>query len=134
MNRDFYTLAGVTNVTTSVGSVEQQQEIENAQRLIRGLKEKRLQKILIYIAYGKPLPPQVPSEEEDLYKQIQVILNKTAPQERNRKIRILANIPEVITTKGNKIGPYKQSEVVEIGNSDDVSFIIDNKLGEIISQ
>lgn len=134
LNREFYLLAerGISGAT---GSAEALQEAENTKRLIRTLKEKRLQKLLIYLAYNKPLPSQVPTEEEDLYRQIQLILNKTSPQQdKNKKIRVLANIPEVITTKGNKIGPFKQGQVIEASNEDDIEFIINNKLGEITNQ
>lgn len=131
---DFYKQAESNQNKTQNNDQDWTREVENTQRLIKNLKEKRTQKILIYLAYGKPLPSQVPTEEEALYRQIQQILNKSAPKEKIKQLKMLANLPEIITTKGNKIGPFKQNQIVEVSSTDDVEFIINNKLGEIISQ
>ncbi len=108
-------------------------EQQNKQTILNLLKAKRTQKILIYIAYGKQIPVQLPSEEEALYYQILKILNKEANIPRTTKIKILINIPEIITTQGNKIGPYQEGEVIQMEDSGDAEFIINNKIGEIIS-
>ncbi len=131
LNKDFYHLIG-SHKAVSSQDMQMIQEQENIVRLVKNLKEKRIQKILIYLAYSKPLPSQIPPEEEDLYREMQKILNRTStPSNRNQKIRILADIPEVITTKGNKIGPFKQGQVIETDNRNDIEFIVNNKLGEI---
>ena len=108
-------------------------ELQNKQTALNALKAKRTQKILVYMAYGKTMPEQIPAEEEALYNQILRILNKEANMPRTTKIKILINIPEIITTQGNKIGPFKEGEIVHVEDSGDAEFIINNKIGEIIS-
>ncbi|MCL4365573.1 MAG: DNA replication complex GINS family protein [Candidatus Marsarchaeota archaeon] len=107
-------------------------ELKNMIKLFDLIKEKRRQKILIYLAYNKEIPRPLPSEEEDLYTQIRIILNKNQGEPKPQKIKFWKSIPEIITSTGNKIGPYEQAEIVLLYNLSDIKFIIDNKLGEII--
>ncbi len=91
-----------------------------------------MQKILVYMAYGKELPGQMPDEEEAVYRQILTLLNKEATAPKTAKIKILIKIPEIITTKGNKIGPYNEGEVIQPEDPTDIEFIINNRIGEVI--
>jgi hypothetical protein len=109
-------------------------QVSNARRMLHELKEKRRQKLLIYLAYDKPLPQPVPDEEEALYNEIRRILNRTAEgSERTARIKILADVPEILTSEGKKIGPYKQGAVVEMPRGADAEFVLKNKIGELIA-
>ena len=107
-------------------------ELQNKKTTLNTLKSKRVQKILVYIAFGKSIPSPIPYEEEELYTRIIGIISKEAPQSRTVKIKILINMPEFITTNGNKIGPYKEGEIVQTDVPSDAEFIINNKIGEIV--
>ena len=108
-------------------------QTQNIAKTVNIIKEKRMQKILIYLAYDKPLPQPLPQEEEETKNEIKLILSKTATQPKTKKIKITAHIPEVITSSGNKLGPYEQNEIIELYNNTDIKFIIDNKIGEAIN-
>lgn len=113
-------------------SEQAEKQKENAQRLLSALKNRRIQKVLIYLAYGRGLPHPVPEEEEELYAEIKKVLEKGSKIAKSRKIKILAQIPEILTPKGYKIGPYTQNQIVETDNEADIAFIISNKIGETI--
>jgi DNA replication initiation complex subunit (GINS family) len=134
LQHDFYSQANshLFALSKQPASEDAAKQLENSKKLLSSLKDKRRQKILLYIAYNKPLPPSVPEEEESLYNEIFLILNKNNTQAKVSKLKITSDIPEVLTSKGNKIGPFKQGEVVEISSSNDVEFIIKNKIGEIV--
>ncbi|MEM3839084.1 MAG: hypothetical protein QXF01_00690, partial [Candidatus Micrarchaeaceae archaeon] len=100
--KDFYRQAEEVISKHAEGSTHA--EIQNKQTALNSLRAKRIQKILVYIAYGKPMPNPLPEEEEDLYRQILSVINKEAATPKTTKIKILINIPEVITTQGNTIG------------------------------
>ena len=106
---------------------------ENIIKILSSLKKRRMQKILVYLAYEKPLPSQIPLEEEDLYNQIKKILNKEHVSNSVTKIRINVQVPEIITKEGTKLGPYKQNEIVELNKEEDINFILSNKIGEIVN-
>lgn len=114
------------------GASEDQGEQKNLLKVINALKERRKQKILVYLAYDKDLPSPIPSEEEDLYMQIKNILNKNDTAQKPTKVKITKTIPQVITQTGSKLGPYEQNEIVYIYDNTDTKFIIENKLGEIV--
>ena len=127
--KEFYIEAGAVEKQDGKSEAEK----GNTTKLINSLRERRRQKLLVYIAYNKPLPSLVPQEEEDLYREIERIINKGNSHSRNTKIKMNASLPQVITPKGNKLGPYKQNEIIEVSDSSDVEFLINNKLGEIIN-
>lgn len=127
LDADFYTKAAALAKSTP-----DPQERNNLEKTTEAIRERRTQKILVYIAYGKQAPAPLPTEEEDLYNQIKRILKKDSAPTNQTTVRISADIPEIITTKGSKIGPFKQNEIVKMGDTEDVKFIIDNKIGEII--
>lgn len=126
LESDFYDIAEEL-AKRSPNETEQQ----SLGRTLAAIREKRTQKILIYIAYNKELPSPTPRQEEDLYKQIKKILKRENSTPSSTRMRITADVPEIITTKGNRIGPFKQNQVVDVSDSDDTKFIIENKIGEM---
>jgi hypothetical protein len=97
------------------------------------LKERRVQKLLIYLAYNKQLPSQIPEEEEMLYSRIRVLLDGTGgTEDKIKRVRILSELPELMMPNGGKVGPFKQNQVIEIANANEVEFLLNNKLGEIV--
>ncbi len=127
--RDFYSEHGSI---ANVPEVENGKQTQNTKKTLETLKAKRIQKILIYLAYGKTPPQPMPVEEENIYNEIKRILNKEIPLQKTTKIRIIAKIPEIITTSGHKIGPFESGEIITSEKAKDIEFIINNKLGEII--
>lgn len=106
----------------------------NLTKTLSSLKEKRTQKMLVYIAYGKPLPRPLPAEEEEAYNKIKQILKKENVDKLSTKIKINADLPEILTPNNNKLGPFKQNEIVELQEASDIKFIIENKIGEILEK
>ncbi len=107
-------------------------ERKNLSKLHNLVKDIRIQKLLIYIAYGKDIPKPTPAEEEDLYMQIKKIINRNTGEVRASRIRVTKSIPQIVTPTGAKLGPYEQNQVVYLQEISDVKFMIDNKLGEIV--
>ena len=110
-----------------------QEQKQNLDRTLNIIKEKRTQKILIYLAYDKVLPQPLPQEEEETYNNIKQLVSNPNTQQKTKKIRITAHIPEIITSTGNKLGPYEQNEIIELYDNSDIKFIIENKIGETIN-
>ncbi len=127
MSKDFYKEAEEL-IRKSDNSVEK----NNINNTFILLKEKRVQKILIYLAYDKQIGNEVASEEADMYLKIKTVMKKTNKQN-STKIKINIDIPEIITTTGAKLGPYNKDEIIEINANDDIMFIIENRIGEKIS-
>lgn len=107
---------------------------ENRQRLVATLRARRTQKILTYIAYGRKLPKPVPDEEEKLYIRIKKTIEEDGATPASPKIKILVSAPELMTPEGRKVGPFEKNTIVEIGNRQDLEFLLKNKIGEAISQ
>ncbi|MGI0141072.1 MAG: hypothetical protein ACREBF_00250 [Candidatus Micrarchaeales archaeon] len=130
--RDFY-----KNAVQKLSKLEQAQEdiqhSGNFRKLLATVKERRTQKLLIYLAYNKQLPSQVPEEEEELYKSIKHLLEeKTNHAEQLRKIKISTDVPELVMPNGQKAGPYKQHQVIESADNYETDFLLNNKLAEQI--
>jgi DNA replication initiation complex subunit (GINS family) len=132
LQSDFYSQANtlLSKLNAEAPAETSVKQLENAQKMLFSLRERRKQKLLMYVAYDKPLPAPVPEEEETLYNEIRQIIIKDNPQPKASKIKITNDIPEVLTAKGRKIGPYKRGEVVEVTDTSDAEFIIKNKIGE----
>ena len=108
---------------------------KNLEKLINNIKKIRTQKILLYLAYDRRLPSPIPKKEENLYIYIKDIINSSSFNIKNNKIKINNNTPELITPEGNKIGPFKKGQYIEIqdiDNKNEVDFILKNKIGELI--
>ena len=106
-------------------------EKTNISNTLKFLKEKRIQKILMYLAYDKQIGNEVADEESEIYSKIKTILKKGKIQN-STKIKINIDVPEIITNTGTKLGPYNKNEIVDINSNDDVMFIIENNIGEKI--
>ena len=106
---------------------------ENVVQAEKTLKTKRMQKILIYLAYNKQLPARVPEEERSTYERIKQIINETSSLSKTTKVKITTRTPEIINQEGKKIGPFEQNQVVELDKDSDINFIISNKIGVIIN-
>jgi hypothetical protein len=131
LQSDYYVKLDKYAETKKDNLFENGKDKENIIKILSSLKKRRIQKILVYLAYEKPLPSQIPLEEEDLYNQIKKILNKEHVSNSVTKIRINVQVPEIITKEGTKLGPYKQNEIVELNKEEDINFILSNKIGEI---
>jgi DNA replication initiation complex subunit (GINS family) len=135
LQKDFYTQAiTFINELKKEGSEDKNKQAENAKKMVAILRERRKQKLLVYLAYDKQLPQPVPDEEEVLYTEISKILNREIPNVKLSRLKITSDIPEVITAEGRKIGPYRQGEVVEVSSVGDAEFMVKNKIGETIIQ
>ncbi len=104
---------------------------ENHNKLLNTLKEKRIQKILIYLAYGRTLPSPIPEEETLLYNRLKSVLNQEKSVQKAPNIRILTEIPALMTPEGTNVGPFRKGEIVEIERESDRIFILRNKIGEL---
>jgi DNA replication initiation complex subunit (GINS family) len=133
---DFYLGASllISELESSDKSEENEKQIENAKKMLASLKERRKQKLLTYLAFSKQLPQTVPEEEEALYNEIRQILTRGADSVKVSRLKVLSSVPEVLTSEGREIGPYKAGEVIELANDSDVEFIIKNKIAELLSQ
>ncbi len=135
LQKDFYSQASVfINTLERENTSENAKQLENTRRMLAILRERRKQKLLVYLAYDRQLPSQVPDEEEYLYNEISKLLTKDIPNSKLSRLKITTDIPEVITAEGRKIGPFKVGEVIEVSNSGDAEFIVKNKIGETITQ
>jgi GINS complex subunit Sld5. len=113
-------------------SVEGKQYLENFTRLVNQLRERRTQKLLIYLAYNKQLPQPIPRSEENLFKKIKAIMNEETKSVQAKRIKINLDIPEIITPDGNKIGPFSKDQIIEINDDKQIEYILRNKIGELV--
>lgn len=107
-------------------------EYKNLFKLYNAIKDRRTQKLLVYLAYNKELPRPLPAEDEDLYIQIKNIINKSSGETKPSKLKATKTIPQIVAPSGNKLGPYEQNEILYIYDLADAKFMVENKLGEII--
>ena len=115
------------------GSADTSKKLENFKKLVMGLKERRKQKLLIYLAYNRSIPEKIPFEEEQLYIKLKNAINEqTSNETKLLKLKINSDIPEIITPNGNRLGPFNQNQIIEVNNRIDLEFLINNKVGEII--
>ena len=111
---------------------------ENTINLLTNFFEKRKQKIIIYVAYNKSLPQPISNNELEFYnKLLQLVksekLELTA-QTKNIKpntLKSMKDIPEIILPSGNRIGPLQKDQVIEMENSQDRTYLIENIICEI---
>ena len=64
LKQDFYTKLNEKIKTFSTES----DEYKNMEKMTNSIKERRTQKIIVYIAYNKELPRPMPSEEEKCWQ------------------------------------------------------------------
>ncbi|MEM0149009.1 MAG: hypothetical protein QW346_01970 [Candidatus Micrarchaeaceae archaeon] len=108
-------------------------QAQNFRKLLRSLKERRIQKILIYLAYNKKITTMLADEEAEMYKAIKKLIDEaTDGAEKAKKIKIITNTPEILMPDGSKIGPFTQNQIIETDNQAELEFILKNKIGEEI--
>lgn len=106
---------------------------DNASRLLNGIFERRKQKILVYAAYGKPLPGPVPQREAELYEDATKLMKAETlgfakEGETDQRLRSMQAIPEIILPSGGKIGPFEKDQVIEIKDKNDRDFLVNSKI------
>ncbi|MCL5102026.1 MAG: hypothetical protein M1544_01570 [Candidatus Marsarchaeota archaeon] len=109
--------------------------VSNMSRLINEIFEKRKQKIVLYVAYKKPLPMPAVEMELSFYNKLMDTYNNTliAGQKQQAaesgKLRVvIEKLPEVFLPSGAKIGPLEKGQIIEIKDKTDTAFLIDNSL------
>jgi DNA replication initiation complex subunit (GINS family) len=106
---------------------------DNAARLLNGIFERRKQKILVYVAYSKPLPGPVPQHEAELYEEATKLmkadtLGLVTEDKIEQRLRSTQALPEIILPSGGKIGPLDKDQVVDVKNKDDRLFLVNSKI------
>lgn len=111
----------------------------NTKRLVNSIYERRKQKIMVYVAYGKTLPQSVAKEETDFYNAIiklfneNVVDSKVMKEANSQKVlRAACDIPEIFLPSGGKLGPVGKSELINISSEEDKEYLITNKLCEAV--
>jgi len=112
-----------------------QSTVDNTIRLINDFFEKRKQKILIYVAYGKQLPQPISNNETEFYnKVLQAVksekLDFVSTRPNNYTLKSVKDIPEIILPSGNKIGPLQKDQIVETKNEQDRNYLLDSTICE----
>jgi hypothetical protein len=106
----------------------------NAVKLSNDLYERRKQKILVYVAYGRALPQQLPQEEANFYNKIADSFKANqftyylSNESRKAMLESLYDIPEMLLPSGNKIGPLTKAQTVSVESSEDAIFLVNNAL------
>lgn len=109
---------------------------ENATKLLGDFFEKRKQKILIYIAYNKQLPQPISSSEIEFYnKVLQAVKTEKLDLGKQNKnavntLKSLKDLPEIILPSGNKFGPIKKDQIINIENQNDKTYLVENTICE----
>lgn len=106
-------------------------QVDNAENMLASLRGRRRQKLLIYLAYSKPLPQPIPKEETALYNQLSQVLSSGHNNVRVTRLKILADVPELITARGERIGPFKKGEVVEATQSSEIEYMLKNSIAAL---
>jgi DNA replication initiation complex subunit (GINS family) len=137
ISRGFYTDALVFIKNLSSADEIATSTRTNTINILNSIFEKRRQKILVYIAYGKALPQAVSDLEQDFYNKVQDMLKVNKLDSINIKtadktpLRSLKDIPEVILPSGSKAGPFKKNQIIELGNYEsDIESLLSNAICE----
>jgi len=109
---------------------------ENYAKLLNDLFEKRKQKILLYVAYGKQLPQPISNSETEFYNKIlqsvkEEKLDLAAKKDNGKPaLKSLRDIPEIILPSGKKVGPLNKDKIVMIDEEQDMNYLVENKICE----
>jgi hypothetical protein len=106
----------------------------NTIRIVDAIFQRRKQKIMVYVAYGKQQPQPAPAEEAEFYNALQKLFsneNLSAGKMSKPSLHALRDIPEIFLPSGNKIGPINKSSIVEVSNEEDAAYLMSNKLCEL---
>ncbi len=113
--------------------------MENTIKLLNEFFERRKQKILVYIAYDKQLPQPISNNEIEFYnKLLQIVksekLNLDAKSSINtpNTLKSAKDIPEIVLPSGNKLGPLRKNQIIEMENEQDRTYLIENTICERI--
>ena len=137
VNKTFYEDVG--EYIRKLKETNNQKLYENTTSLLNSFYEKRKQKILMYVAYGKPLPQPISTRETELYNRIVRAVNseakeeKAAEQNKTSTLKSKRSIPEILLPSGNKIGPLSEGEKLSIENGQDMAYLIENSICEKIN-
>lgn len=110
----------------------------NSIKLLNEIFERRKQKILLYVAYNKQLPQPISNLELEFYNRLIEVARATrlghqsVRQGNGTALKSLKDIPEIILPSGNKIGPLKKDQVLEMrkGSDPDIEFLTKNMICE----
>jgi DNA replication initiation complex subunit (GINS family) len=135
----FSDIAGIIRTLEKEKTEENEQVKSNMIKLSNDLYERRKQKILIYIAYGRQLPQPLPQEEVGFYGRITEAFKSNqfasylSSESRKSMLESLYDIPEMLLPSGNKIGPLSKAQTIVVESNDDATFLINNALCKKIS-
>ncbi|MDE1857098.1 MAG: hypothetical protein KGH98_03375 [Candidatus Micrarchaeota archaeon] len=106
---------------------------ENAIKLIEAVHERRSQKILMYVAFGRQLPQNAPQKEAELYDRIATIkkenrlnITKGKSQQDPFTLKSMRDMPEIVLPSGSRLGPLKKEQVVRVASPDDRRFLLES--------
>ncbi len=137
VNKTFY--EDVEEYIAKLKKTNNQKLYENTISLLASFYEKRRQKILMHVAYGKQLPQPISTRETELYNRIMQAVNsetneeKKAKQNKQNTLKSKRSIPEILLPSGNKIGPLSEGEKLDIENGQDMAYLIENSICEKIN-
>jgi DNA replication initiation complex subunit (GINS family) len=108
---------------------------ENASKLLSEFFERRKQKILLYVAYERPLPQPIANLELEFYNKVLEVVKSeklTMQKETGTKslLKSIKDIPEIILPSGNRFGPVKIGETFESISEQDKVYLIENSICE----
>lgn len=107
---------------------------ENALKLLNEITERRKQKILIYVAYKKPLPQSNIEEEMNLYSSLlNIVKDNTFTQQCVQvgcRLKVLSEVPEIMLPSGAKVGPLSKDQIIELSNREDIEYMKGNGICE----
>ncbi len=106
---------------------------ENTQKLLDEFFEKRKQKILIYVAYNRPLPQPISNIELDFYNKILQTtkterLTAQGKETRATTLKSAKDIPEIILPSGRKFGPLKKDQEIGSIEEQDKVYLLENAI------
>lgn len=104
---------------------------ENAARILNSVFERRRQKVLMYVAYGRPLPSSTPAQDTVLYEEALKLLKSdsvagTKTSQIVPPLRSVQQIPQIILPSGRKIGPLEKEQLIDVPDKEDTAFLINN--------
>ncbi|MCL4381274.1 MAG: hypothetical protein M1331_00210 [Candidatus Marsarchaeota archaeon] len=107
---------------------------ENIMFLLNKIFEKRKQKLLIYIAFNKPMPQPLPEIEMSFYNRLNELKKEfTLNIEEKAQgifLKVVSDIPSILLPSGGKIGPLQKDQIINIKEkeSEDINFLINNSI------
>ncbi len=106
----------------------------NITNMISKIKEIRINKLLLYIAYGKQIQMPIPIEEQEAYERITAYIyeyrNRNKGENEPKALSVVHNVPEIYLPSGNKIGPLSEGQKIKINEKNDAAFLINSLICE----